>query len=211
MLLTFRSPSNERMELLTASSVNSGNSLRQLRKVVTSLARASSCSGKHSESRVSLTIGLARWGTWLLIVQWRWFLRFGLTRSSRACRGTFRGNKSAAFSRNRKRIWASRSRRWKAEDSMPTELPSWRAAFAKFLSFEIGQHNSSVWGWREASYFFIEVIDPPLGKYESDQMIRWEIKYYFWNLLKDSAPTTWRYSLTVATEKQNFNHGTWSC
>jgi len=55
--LTLRSPSNEGIDALIASSVNSGNSFKQFKKTATSVAKASNCSGKISMSRVSLTTG----------------------------------------------------------------------------------------------------------------------------------------------------------
>lgn len=56
--LTLRSPSKFMMDELTTSSVNSGNSFRHRRKLVTSSARFSNCSGKLSRLKFSETVGL---------------------------------------------------------------------------------------------------------------------------------------------------------
>ena len=41
--ITFKSPSNDRIDELTASSVNSGNSFKHFKKVDTSFPRNSNC------------------------------------------------------------------------------------------------------------------------------------------------------------------------
>ena len=133
---TLRSPSNDRIEALTASSVNSGNSFRQFKKVVTSTANCSIWSGKFSGSKLSSGEGLGIWAGPFLRLRLLCLVKFGLIMDvSRPWRCTLRGNKFAAFSRNKKSICASRSRRWKADESIPIELPSWRAALAKFRSY----------------------------------------------------------------------------
>ena len=143
---TFKSASNAFIELFTTSSVNSGNSLRLFRKDLISFANASSCSGKSSTVN-SLPpagiVGRAMWGNFLL---WKLRFRFPVapedssvrcfwsTSWSTDCLWTRVGNKSAAFSRKMKRTWTIRSRRWKADESIPTEDPSCLVAFAKLRS-----------------------------------------------------------------------------
>lgn len=132
---TFKSPSSDRIDELTASSVNSGNSFKQSKNVITSVANNRSCSGKSSRSissKAALTIWVDAPASRDLFLSCR---TAGLTGSDRSSAVIFRGNKSAAFSRNRKIICARRSRRWKAEERIPTELPSWRAALAKLRSY----------------------------------------------------------------------------
>lgn len=130
---TRRSPSKEQIDLSRASSPNSGNSFIDFMKVRISFANISSCSGNSSGSSASNTVG--RIACDAVFFRRFWFRTLlGAMRCSRGCLATFRGNKSAAFSRNKKRICASLSLRWYADERMPTEEPSWREAFAKFLN-----------------------------------------------------------------------------
>jgi hypothetical protein len=124
------------LKLSLTSSVNSGNSFKHSKKVVTSRAKSSSSAGKLSGVKFPCTIGLATFAgvfcprrrDWLSRMR---FLISSTLFSSRWSRWILRGKRSAAFSRKRKRTWVRRSRRWNAEDSMPTEDPSCLTAFAK--------------------------------------------------------------------------------
>lgn len=129
---TFKSASKPRMDWLTASSVNSGNSLRQLRKVTTSFAKLSNWAGSVSGSKSPSKTSFATGACWPRRGARRCrCMKFGLGRASRGCRAILRGYRFAAFSRNRNKIFVNRSRNLNAEERIPTELPSWRAAFAK--------------------------------------------------------------------------------
>lgn len=135
-LLTFKSSCTDNIEVLTASSVNSGNSFRQSRNVWKFIASISSWRGMSSGSRLSSTVGFRKWGgafARFFFFKWLWWFEF--TRDSRGYRATVFGNRSAAFSRNKKRTWVSLSRIWNEEDNMPTELPRRRAALAKLRSY----------------------------------------------------------------------------
>lgn len=104
---TFRSPSREIIDVLTPSSVNSGNSFKQSRNVITSSASPCSWSGKSSASKSSRMAGLAA----CTLFAFRRGRTAGFMTPSRGCLYTFLGNRSASFSRKRNRIWASRSRK----------------------------------------------------------------------------------------------------
>lgn len=62
---TLRSASNEFIELLTTSSVNSGNSFKLLKKLAISCANAFSCAGNSSTSISFGNEGRAMWGNFL--------------------------------------------------------------------------------------------------------------------------------------------------
>ena len=100
--VTLRSPSNDKIDALTASSVNSGNSFKQRTKVVTSFARNSSCSGNVSGSTFSDTVGLGTWSCALpstLLNPRRRRDEVGESLlPSRAMWTILRGKRSAAFS-----------------------------------------------------------------------------------------------------------------
>ena len=140
------------IDALMDSSVNSGNSLRQSRKVMTSSANPSSCSGKDSTSTSSFNPGDATCADAFCFRRGR---KCVLISSSRDRRWTLRGNKSAAFSRNRWRMRTRRSRRWNDDDRIPTELPSCRAELAKFLSCAYTRHSRVCSENRRGSYLAV--------------------------------------------------------
>jgi hypothetical protein len=129
-----RSPSNVTIEAFTASSVNSGNSFKQCRKVTTSCASNPSCFGKSSGSGGSRTTGRRACGGARCLPRRREVGMAGLLSDSFGGRETLRGNKSAAFSRNRYSMIVNRSRRLNIDERIPTEEPSCRAALEKLRS-----------------------------------------------------------------------------
>lgn len=100
--ITFKSASNDRMDELTASSVNSGNSFKHFKKVVTSFPRKSNWWGNVSGSRFSVTVGLGIWSSALPLNLLNTFRRLEFVRDSqhvsRVVWTIFWGNISAAFS-----------------------------------------------------------------------------------------------------------------
>lgn len=118
--------------MFSDSSVNSGNSFKDLRKFVTSRENPASWSGKSSAS-ISGTTGRAMCGRARCLTLLR-LLLLGFTIASFAWRETLRGKRSAAFSRKRKSTEAMRFLSWNEEERSPTDEPSCREALAKFRS-----------------------------------------------------------------------------
>jgi hypothetical protein len=124
------------MDAFTASSVNSGNSFRHWRNVITSLASKAICFGNSSGSGGSSTTGRRACGGALCVPRpRRWgTVMAGLWSEPPAWRDILRGKRSAAFSWKRYETTVKRSRRWNVDERMPTDEPSWRDALAKLRS-----------------------------------------------------------------------------
>ena len=88
------------MDIFTASSLNSGNSLRQNKNVVMSSASMSNCSGKSSRSIRETMVGLVKFACSLLLGFWRFLVVVEISGCSAAGGLALikRGNRSAAFS-----------------------------------------------------------------------------------------------------------------
>ena len=109
--LTVRSCSQENIAAFIFSSVNSGNSFRQCRKIAISVAKLCNSFGSSSISRACITVCVIGWNSAAprALLREDWDLkRLG---ESRVKLLTLRGKRPAAFSRKRKRMLASRSRR----------------------------------------------------------------------------------------------------
>ena len=168
---TFKSASKPRMDWLTASSVNSGNSLRQWRKVTTSLAKLSNWAGSVSGSKLSSKMSFTTGACWPRQGARRCrCMKFGFSRASRGGRTILRGYRFVAFSRKRNRILVSRSRNLNAEERIPTEPPNWRAAFAKLRSWRPRMRDKR---WSQTRH--VPLCRGSLSVWEEAKPLTWQL------------------------------------